>query len=105
MRLLLLSIIFILLVKFEYMDRELSSLIIDRDNVLLINKSNTESLKLLVDQNKDSNNLLLQREKRREKQQGELLVTTESLRKLLYEKEQFNTYWPDDVLDWLQHPY
>ena len=41
-RKLLLSIIFVLLVKSEYMDRELSSLIIDRDNILMINKSNRE---------------------------------------------------------------
>lgn len=61
MRLLLLSIIFVLLVKSEYMDRELSSLIIDRDNILMINKSNTASLKLLVDQKKEKNELLLQR--------------------------------------------
>ena len=105
MRLLLLSIIFILLVKVEYMDRELSSLIIDRDNVLLINKSNTENLKLLVDQNKQNNDLLLQRKKQKEKQQGELIVTTDILRKLLYKKKQFSYHWPDDVIDWLQRPY
>lgn len=105
MRLFLVSIILLLLVKFEYMDHELNSLIVDRDNILLINKSNTENLKLLVDQNQQNNDLLLQRQKRKEKQQGELIVTTESLRKLLYKKEQFNHHWPDDVIDWLQLPY
>lgn len=105
MRLLLLSIIFVLLVKSEYMDRELSSLIIDRDNILMINKSNTASLKLLVDQKKENNELLLQREQQRIKQQGELAFTTESLHNLLYEKEKYHKHWPDDVINWLQQPY
>lgn len=105
MRLLLALIIFLLLVKFEYMDREINSLIVDRDNILLINKSNTENLKLLADQNKHNNDLFLQREQRKEKQQGELIATTESLRKSLYRKEQFNHHWPDDIIEWLQLPY
>ncbi|OBU23824.1 hypothetical protein C0Z01_02875 [Photobacterium kishitanii] len=105
MRLLLLSIIFVLLVKSEYMDRELSSLIIDRDNILMINKSNTESLKQLVEQKNENNDLLLQREQRRVKQQGELIVTTESLHNLLYKEEKYHNHWPDDVIDWLQQPY
>ncbi len=105
MRLLLFSLVFVLLVKGEYMDRELSSLITERDNLVMINKSNTASLKILVDQKKDNNDLLLQREQRRVKQQGELIVTTESLHNLLYSEDKYHIYWPDDVIEWLQQPY
>lgn len=105
MRLLLLSIIFVLFVKYEYTDRELRSLIIEKDNILMINKSNTASLEILAEQKKENTNLLLQREKRRLKQQGELIVTTESLHNLLYKEDKYHSYWPDDVIEWLQQPY
>ncbi|SMY35200.1 hypothetical protein [Photobacterium andalusiense] len=105
MRILLLSVILVLLVKNEYMDRKLESLIIDRNEAIKINKSHTETFKLLEDQKEENNDLLLQREQRRLKQDEDSVVTTETLNNLLYEKEKYHNNWPDDVIDWLQQPY
>ncbi|MCP4956337.1 MAG: hypothetical protein GY919_12095 [Photobacterium aquimaris] len=105
MRILLLSVVLVLLVKNEYMDRKLESLIIERNEVITINKSHTETFKLLEDQKEENNDLLLQREQRRLKQAENSVVTTEALNNLLYEKEKYHNNWPDDVIDWLQQPY
>ncbi|SMY16487.1 hypothetical protein [Photobacterium aquimaris] len=105
MRILLLSVVLVLLVKNEYMDRKLESLIIERNEVITINKLNTETFKLLEDQKEENNDLLLQREQRRLKQDENSVVTTEALNNLLYEKEKYHNNWPDDVIDWLQQPY
>ncbi|OBU17997.1 hypothetical protein AYY19_11155 [Photobacterium aquimaris] len=105
MRILLASVIFVLLVKIEYMDRELESLVVDRNNVINVNQSNIEKFKFLKEHTKENTNLFLQREQRRVKQHEDYVETTESLNNVLYEKEKYHSDWPDAVIDWLQQPY